>query len=60
MLRSSRVPAALVELGFLSNAQDLARMRDPAWRRRAAEALTAGLDAWAGAEAARPFAALAP
>ena len=60
VLRSSRVPAALVELGFLSNAQDLARMRDPAWRRRAAEALTAGLDAWAGAEAARPFAALAP
>ncbi|WP_177236147.1 N-acetylmuramoyl-L-alanine amidase [Albimonas pacifica] len=60
VLKSSRVPAALVELGFLSNAQDLARMRDPAWRRRAAQALTQGLDAWAGAAAARPFAALAP
>tara|TARA_R110000751_G_scaffold265987_1_gene365055 strand:- start:4130 stop:5332 length:1203 start_codon:yes stop_codon:yes gene_type:complete len=59
VLKSSRVPAALIELGFLSNAQDLARMRDPAWRGRAAGALVEGLDAWAGAQAAQPFAALA-
>lgn len=55
VLKSPRVAAALIELGFLSNAQDLARLRDPAWRRRAAAAIAAGLDSWAQDAAARPF-----
>lgn len=56
VLRSTRMASALVELGFLSNPADLARMRDPAWRRLAARALAAGLDAWREAGAARAYA----
>lgn len=53
VLKSPDVPAALIELGFLSSAGDLARLRDPAWRGRMARALAAGLQAWATEDAAR-------
>ncbi len=46
VLTSAEVPSALIELGFLTDAKDLARMRDPAWRRRAASAILDGLDRW--------------
>lgn len=46
VLTSAEVPSALIELGFLTDAEDLARMRDPAWRRRAASAILTGLDRW--------------
>ncbi|MFO7853686.1 MAG: N-acetylmuramoyl-L-alanine amidase [Paracoccaceae bacterium] len=46
VLTSAEVPSALIELGFLTDAEDLARMRDPAWRRRAASAILNGLDRW--------------
>ncbi|MDF2232537.1 N-acetylmuramoyl-L-alanine amidase [Albimonas sp. CAU 1670] len=59
VLKSSRVAAALVELGFLSNAQDLARLQDPAWRARAAGAVAKGVEIWAEDGAAQPFASLA-
>jgi N-acetylmuramoyl-L-alanine amidase len=47
VLRSSRMPSVLVELGFLSDAGDRARLGDPAWRRFMALALREGLLDWA-------------
>jgi N-acetylmuramoyl-L-alanine amidase len=52
VLKSPDIPAALIELGFLSSARDLARLTDPAWRAKMAKALVAGLQAWAVADAA--------
>lgn len=56
VLRSTRMASSLVELGFLSNPDDLARMSDPSWRRIAARALAEGLEAWRVDEAARAYA----
>jgi len=36
-------PAVLVEMGHLSNVQDTARLRDPAWQNRLAQAIAAGI-----------------
>jgi N-acetylmuramoyl-L-alanine amidase len=47
VLKAPEVPSALVELGFLSNEADRARLADPAWRAEAAEAVAEALDAWA-------------
>ena len=47
VLTSARTASALIELGFLSNADDAARLTDPAWRAEAAAALARALDAWA-------------
>jgi N-acetylmuramoyl-L-alanine amidase len=58
VLKSPDIPAALIELGFLSSARDLARLTDPDWRARMAEALLAGIAAWAAEDAA--LRALAP
>jgi N-acetylmuramoyl-L-alanine amidase len=52
VLRSPDVPSALIELGYLSSARDRERLRDPAWRARMAEAITAALTDWAVADAA--------
>jgi N-acetylmuramoyl-L-alanine amidase len=49
VLKAPDVPSALLELGFLSNEADRARLADPAWRAEAAEAVAEALDAWAGA-----------
>jgi N-acetylmuramoyl-L-alanine amidase len=46
VLKAPDVPSALVELGFLSNADDRNRLRDAAWRDRAVSALVAGLAGW--------------
>lgn len=45
-------PSVLVEIGFLSNPGDRARMNDPRWRARAALALAQGLARWRVADAA--------
>ena len=42
-LRKTRAPAVLVELAFASNVDDRARMADPAWCARMAEAIVRGL-----------------
>lgn len=47
ILTAPDIPAALVELGFLSSAADRARLTDPAWRAEAVAALVEGLEAWA-------------
>lgn len=43
VLRMNSIPAVLVELGFLSNREDEARLADPAYRYRAAEAIYHGV-----------------
>lgn len=53
VLKSPEIPSALIELGFLSSAGDLKRLRDPAWRARMAQAITVGLQDWALQDAAQ-------
>jgi N-acetylmuramoyl-L-alanine amidase len=36
-------PAVLVEIGHLSNIQDIARLRDPGWQNRLAQAIATGI-----------------
>ncbi len=39
LLRRTRMPAVRIELGYLTNAEDAARLADPSFRDRAAEAI---------------------
>lgn len=43
VLRAPDVPSVLVELGYLSNAKDEAQLRDPDWRGKAAERISAAV-----------------
>ena len=52
VLKSPDIPSVLLELGFLSSARDLARLNDPNWRAKMAEALRQGILSWADQEAA--------
>jgi N-acetylmuramoyl-L-alanine amidase len=52
VLKSPDIPSVLVELGFLSSAQDLAHLSDPVWRARMISALQTGLAKWSANEAA--------
>ena len=52
VLKSPDIPSVLLELGFLSSERDMARLTDPEWRGRMAQALRAGLQAWARDDAA--------
>lgn len=54
VLKSPDIPSVLVELGFMSSPQDLANLKDAAWRARMAEAISAGILAWTAAERAAP------
>lgn len=44
--KAPEIPAILVELGYLSNAGDRARISSPQWRQRMAAALAQGIDQW--------------
>ncbi|MEM6972048.1 MAG: N-acetylmuramoyl-L-alanine amidase [Pseudomonadota bacterium] len=46
VLRGADLPAVLVELGFLSNAEDRARMSDRRWQARVADTMTEAIDRW--------------
>lgn len=46
VLRSTRLPAALVECGFLSNAAEEKSLLNPAYHRRIAQAVADGLEKW--------------
>ena len=46
VLKSPDIPAALLEVGFLSSDRDFRRLSDPAWRAKLAEAVVLGLVAW--------------
>ncbi|CAM3965576.1 N-acetylmuramoyl-L-alanine amidase [Alkalicoccus chagannorensis] len=43
VIRNTRIPSALIELGFMTNAQEAARMRTDAFREASAEALYEGI-----------------
>ncbi len=44
VLRGSHVPATLVEVGYLNNGRDQAKLVDPDFQERVAEAMAAGLE----------------
>ena len=48
VLKAPDVPSALIELGFLSNAQDRGRLMDPVWRAAVVAALADGVADWYG------------
>ncbi|MCU0908749.1 MAG: N-acetylmuramoyl-L-alanine amidase [Rhodobacteraceae bacterium] len=52
VLSAPDMPSVLVELGFLSNPRDRARLIDPAWRAEAAQAIRTAILTWAEADAA--------
>ncbi|MFO1203607.1 MAG: N-acetylmuramoyl-L-alanine amidase [Tabrizicola sp.] len=52
VLKSPDIPAALLEVGFLSSDRDFKRLSDPAWRATLAAALVQALSAWADEDAA--------
>jgi N-acetylmuramoyl-L-alanine amidase len=43
VLRQTTMPAALVEVGFVTGAQDAPRLADPAWRSTMAQAIARGI-----------------
>ncbi len=43
VLRNTAMPAALLELGFVTGANDAPKLRDPAWQENIAQAITRGL-----------------
>ncbi|MEO3999161.1 N-acetylmuramoyl-L-alanine amidase [Mesorhizobium sp. CAU 1732] len=47
VLRAPDVPSVLLELGYLSNEEDEAQLRDPEWRAKAAEGIAAAIKAFA-------------
>ena len=46
VLRHSRIPAVLVEGGFVTNAREAARLNDPKYRQRIADAIEDGVQAY--------------
>lgn len=47
VLRAPDVPSVLLELGYLSNAEDEEQLRDPEWRDRAAEGISQAITLFA-------------
>jgi len=47
VLKAPDIPSVLIELGFLDNAQDRARLTEPAWQETVAARLATALEAWA-------------
>jgi N-acetylmuramoyl-L-alanine amidase len=62
VLKAPEFPSVLVELGYLSNAQDVQAMSSPEWRAKTATAMVKAVDAFfagsAGSAAAEPGVAL--
>ncbi len=52
VLKAADFPAALLEVGFLSDGGDLQNILDPSWRARMQAAITGAVVAWAQADAA--------
>ena len=51
VLKSPDIPAALLEVGFLSSERDFKRLSDPDWRAKLAAALVQALGTWADEDA---------
>lgn len=47
VLRAPDVPSVLLELGYLSNKEDEAQLRDPEWRAKAADGIAAAIKTFA-------------
>jgi N-acetylmuramoyl-L-alanine amidase len=66
VLKAPEFPSVLVELGYLSNAQDVAALQSAEWRTRTAAAMTKAIDAFfadsrkAGDAGGNPGVALGP
>ncbi|MCF6316642.1 MAG: N-acetylmuramoyl-L-alanine amidase [Marinosulfonomonas sp.] len=52
VLKAPDIPSVLIELGFLSSAEDLENLLSPEWRSGAADGIRAALAAWAITDAA--------
>lgn len=52
VLRAPDIPSVLVEMGFLSEGEDRARLIDPAWRAEFAQAILSALLSWGIEDAA--------
>jgi N-acetylmuramoyl-L-alanine amidase len=46
VLKAPEFPSVLVELGYLSNPQDVRSLTSPEWRTKAAAAMTKSIDAF--------------
>lgn len=46
VLKAPDLPSVLIELGFLTSAEDRARLMDPGWRARVTERIAAGVLDW--------------
>lgn len=46
VLRQSETPCVLLELGYMSNAEDQTRLRTPEWQRQVAQSVAAAVDAY--------------
>lgn len=53
VLKAPDVPSVLVELGYLSNVQDEAQLRDPDWRAKAADRIASAIASFASAKAGK-------
>ena len=53
VLAGARMPAVLLEVGFVSNAAEARRLATPAYQDEVARAIVDGIDAWRSAVAAR-------
>ena len=53
VLKAADMPSVLIELGFLSNHEDRARLRSRVWSAKAAQAIVRALALWADADAVR-------
>ncbi|MCC0056463.1 MAG: N-acetylmuramoyl-L-alanine amidase [Rhodobiaceae bacterium] len=50
VLKAPEVPSVLIELGYMTNGDDVAKMTDPEWRVHMAKALTKAIDRQLGAK----------
>jgi len=53
VLKAPDIPSVLLELGFLSNSDDLKKLSSPVWRAKAAGGIRAALVKWAANDAAQ-------
>lgn len=53
VLKAADIPSILIELGFISDTEDLDNLMDADWRQRAQEAIRDALLAWAAEDQAR-------
>jgi N-acetylmuramoyl-L-alanine amidase len=54
VLRAPDVPSVLLELGYVSNRDDLKLLNSTAWRSRAAESIAAAIDRFFATRASEP------